>query len=162
MNSFQNYANFTYPVAFQDNFVDKMGTKFFVFRMKNNLFTGYEDIVNKLNSYKDGWVHFAVDGFIKYDVKKSKAWKFGWEPESTSEMATAIFRSNSGVMYDDFIVANNLDGRSIYGDIVFRVAKVEDGGMFKTLQRTWYLRIISAAEVNEIFKKIIKSGEFDR
>jgi hypothetical protein len=153
---------FAYPRALQDDLAQKWGVKFYYFKAKNQIATGYEDIQNVINAGESGWVAHPVYGQVFYGVKRSVLWRYGWDPASQNELATGIFRSDSNIGYDDFITVNNLDGLSAFRDVIFRVAKVEDGGRYRTLQRICYLRIVSSAEVNKLFQKILASGQYDR
>ena len=77
---------------------------------------------------------------------------FNWFPEDQAELSIAYFELNAPVAAESFIRTATIDGVSSYGDMIFKIVKIFDEGMFRVLKRTCFIKPLSDQNLADLLK----------
>ena len=135
----EKLQQFNVPLSFQDSVVDKIGWPVTVYQLKDSSKQsfGYEDFL--------GITWATVKVWINLNVERRVFYHYNYFPEEGKEGVTSfgIFASNFPVQFGMFIRTKVVENVSPLGDLVLKVVKVNDSGMFKSLQRSAFFAVMS-------------------
>jgi hypothetical protein len=150
----ESLQSFNDPLLFQDSVVDKLGYPVTVFRQakmaEQNL--GYEDLNFEWTTVKT-WINFSPDRRIFY--------KYNWFPEEGKEdlVSLAFFPASFPIAFDMKIRTSVIESVSPAGDVMLKVVKLNDTGLFKTLRRSAFLMPITD---RTLYEKLVPKSIYDK
>ena len=154
--SVENFLNYEAYVKFMDRQVSIFGQPASFYTPTNKTALGYEDTrpsdIDKLDSDKIlGNQYKRSEGriWINFTVNKSVFYRFNWFPEDSEELCTAFIKSDSQLKENDYIRTAVPGCTSIYGDTIFVVRKIQDVGLVQVLQRMYFLKPTSNADLQK-------------
>lgn len=154
--SIENFLNYEAYIQLQDRNLEIFGQPCMIFSPERKTALGYEDTdynqIDKMDSDKVlGNVYHKQPGriWINFTIPKSTFYKFNWFPEDGEELCMAVLNSESLVKENDYIRTALPGCTSIYGDMIFEVRKIQDVGKVQVLQRLYFLKPTSNADLQK-------------
>jgi len=150
--------NYDFFLKFQDKALEKVGQPCSVWVPKQQVTLGYENLgswVEQWTGVKDisnSFTMFQANIWIEFNIKRGVYYHFNLNPEDSDnqQLVMAYLPTNSLVREGAFIRTAIPDGVSVWGDLTFAVVRTVDEGQFKTLRRTYFLRPVVSAELNQL------------
>lgn len=153
--SIENFLNYEAYIQLQDRQLEIWGQPCLIFSPERKIALGYEDTdysqIDKMNSDKVlGNKYHKTPGriWINFTIPKSVFYKFNWFPDDAEELCMAVLNSESPVHENDYIRTALPEATSIYGDMIFEVRKIQDVGKAQVLQRLYFLKPTSNADLH--------------
>lgn len=120
---------------------------------------GYENYTDKsiekqtqVKNAGNSFTVFETKCFINFNPKKNVFYKFNYFPDNQSEMVIAVLESTSQIREGCYIRTATEQATSIWGDMIYKVEKIQDVGKYKTLARLYFLSPTSADDLNSSLK----------
>jgi len=143
MNDFYNYKAY---LELMDKQLAIWGQRCRVYCPSSSISLGYENMTeneseNKMdvNNVGNKYSSFDTIVFVNFNTPKSVFYKFNYFPKNEEELTTAFFKTSSKIRENCYIRTAVPEQTSIWGDLMFKVQKIEDSGMYNTLKRTYFL-----------------------
>lgn len=126
---------------------------------KQNVTLGYEnlstlDIETGVRQVANNFTAHSLKAFIDFKPTKNVFYKFNYFPENSDELVLAYMSINSIARENCFLRTANQQACSVWGDMLFNIAKVQDLGMYKTLNRIYFLRPVNGSDLQEVLYDI--------
>ena len=154
--SVENFLNYEAYIKFMDRQLSIFGQPCSIYSPSNRTALGYEDTrpsdIDKLDSDEVlGNKYTRTEGriWINFTVNKSVYYRFNWFPEEGEELCTAFINSDSKLRDGDYIRTAVPGCTSIWGDTIFSVRKIQDIGLIQVLQRMYFLKQTSNADLQK-------------
>ena len=154
--SVENFLNYEAYVTFMDRQLQIFGQPATFYHPERQVALGYEDtnpsVIKKMDSdLVLGNKYSKSEGriWINFTVNKSVYYRFNWFPEDSEELCTAFIKSDSQLKENDYIRTAVPGCTSIYGDTIFVVRKIQDVGLVQVLQRMYFLKPTSNADLQK-------------
>lgn len=154
--SIENFLNYEAYIQLQDKQLEIWGQPCMIFNPERKIALGYEDTdysqIDKMNSDKVlGNKYHKTPGriWINFTIPKSVFYKFNWFPDDAEELCMAVLNSESPVHENDYIRTALPEATSIWGDMIFEVRKIVDTGKAQVLQRQYFLKPTSNADLQK-------------
>lgn len=116
---------------------------------------GYENTTQDINSQNTGvtglgakYTTFDMNVFINFKTTKSVFYRFNYFPDNQDDLVVATMEANSKVRENCYIRTALPEQVSVWGDLMFKVQKMQDVGMYRTLQRIYFLLPTSNADLH--------------
>lgn len=87
--------------------------------------------------------------WINFTIAKSVFYKFNWFPEEGEELCMAFINSDATVNENDYIRTATTEATSVWGDMLFKVIKIQDVGLSQVLQRIYFLKPTANADLQK-------------
>jgi len=155
---YEALANYDFFLKFQDKCLEKVGQPCTIWVPRQQVTLGYEDLGKWVEQWtgvsniSNSFSAFHSNIWIEFNVKRGVYYHFNLDPndDENKQLVMAYLPTNSLVREGAFIRTAVSDGVSIWGDHTFAVVKIVDEGQFKTLKRTYFLRPVVSAELNQL------------
>lgn len=154
--SVDNFLKYEAYINLQNRQLEKWGQPCIIYSPQRKTNLGYEDTnpseINKMNSDEVlGNLYNKKESriWINFTIPKSVFYKFNWFPEDSEELCMAFLNSDSPCNADDFIRTAVPGCTSIWGDMIFKVVKIQDIGLSQVLQRTYFLKPTANADIQK-------------
>lgn len=146
--SIENFLQYNSYINLQNRQLEIWGQPCRIYIPSNKTNLGYENVtekeVEKLNSDKvlaNQYTKYDTEKiWINFTIKKNVFYKLNWFPDDGDELCMAVMTSNSFVREGAYIRTSLPERNSIWGDMIFQVVRIEDIGLARTLQRTYFLK----------------------
>ena len=154
--SVENFLQYESYIELQNRQLEMWGQPCMIYNPERKVALGYEDTdynqIDKMDSDKTlGNIYHKTPGriWINFTIPKSVFYKFNWFPEDGEELCMAVMNSEVLVHENDYIRTALPDATSIYGDMIFEVRKIQDVGKVQVLQRLYFLKPTSNADLQK-------------
>ena len=156
---YEALSEYDFFSQFQDKCLDKIGQPCTVWVPKQQITLGYEDLGKWVEQWtgvsniSNSFSVFQTKIWIEFNIKRGVYYHFNLNPEDddNKQLNMAFLPTNSLVRGGAFIRTAIGGGVSIWGDHIFVVTdKIMDEGQFKTLKRSYFLRPVVSAELNQL------------
>jgi len=156
---YEKLTEYDFFTLFQDKCLEKVGQPCTVWVPKQQITLGYEDLGKWVEQWagvsniSNSFSPFQTNIWIEFNIKRGVYYHFNLNPEDedNKQLVMAFLPTNSLIRGGAFIrtvVGGNV---SIWGDHTFVVTdKIIDEGQFKTLKRTYFLRPVVSAELDQL------------
>lgn len=153
--SIENFLNYNHYIELQNRQLKIWGQPCRAYIPKNITNLGYENTkefeIEAMDTDKilaNSYTTFDTRIWINFTPSKSVFYKFNYFPDDQEELSTAVMNSNS-VIRENTYIRTALPGQtSIWGDMIFTVVRAADSGIGKTLERIYFLKPTSNADLH--------------
>lgn len=152
--SVKNFLNYESYLELQNKQLEIFGQPCTIYHPTRKNVVGYEDTrpsdIDKMNVDKTlGNVYEKKQSriWINFTIPKSVFYKFNWFPEDGEELCMAFLNTESPVREGDYIRTATPQVTSIWGTLTFEVIKIIDEGLAQVLQRSYFLKPTSNADL---------------
>ncbi|MBR4397091.1 MAG: hypothetical protein IKS93_04480 [Methanobrevibacter sp.] len=153
--SVENFLSYEAYINLMDRQLEIFGQPATIFSPERKVALGYEDVgyneIAKLDSDKvlgNKYHKYPARIWINFTIPKSVFYKFNWFPEDSEELCTAFINSEVPLKENDYIRTAVPEATSIWGDMIFVVAKIQDEGLAQVLKRTYFLKPTGNADLH--------------
>jgi len=155
---YEALSDYDFFLKFQDKALSIVGQPCTIWVPKQQVTLGYENLgswIEQWTGVKDisnSFSMFQDKIWIEFNIKRGVYYHFNLNPEDedNKQLVMAFLPTNSLVREGAFIRSAIAGGVSVWGDLIFTVARVFDEGQFRTLRRTYLLRPVVSAELNKL------------
>ena len=154
--SIENFLNYEAYIQLQDRNLEIWGQPCTVYSPERKTALGYEDTdynqIDKMNSDKTlGNIYHKTQGriWINFTIPKNVFYRFNWFPDDSEELCMAVMNSESPVKENDYVRTAVPGCTSIWGDMIMEVRKIIDTGKGQVLQRQYFLKPTSNADLQK-------------
>lgn len=126
------------PLAMQISLINIFGYKVKIFTPKSHRMTGYENkkgVDGRETGYEFEDV-FTAQGFLDFNPKRRVFYHFNYFPENEDKVVMGFFNIDSRIKEGCFV--KTLDSSPV-PRLYFKISRVIDDGLYKTLKRTCFL-----------------------
>jgi len=152
--SVENWLNYEHYISYMDKQLSIFGQPVTIYSPERQNALGYEDTgyneIGKMNSDKvlgNQYKKYQSRIWINFTIPKSVYYKHNWFPEEGEELCMAVIKSDVPVKENDYIRTAIPEATSIWGDMIFQVRKIIDTGLSQVLQRQYFLKPTSNADL---------------
>ena len=153
--SIENFLNYNQYIELQNRQLKIWGQRCTIYIPKNITNLGYENtkeseiaIMDSDKILANSFDKFESRIWINFNPSKNVFYKFNYFPEDQEELSTAVMNSNSVVRENAYIRTAVPGQTSIWGDMIFTVEHTVDNGIGKTLERIYFLKPTSNADLH--------------
>lgn len=153
--SIENFLNYKAYIELQNRQLQVWGQRCTIYAPKNITNLGYENVkiseVEAMNSDEilaNSYDKYESRIWINFNPSKSVFYKFNYFPDDAEELSTAFMKSNSFTRENAYIRTAVPGQVSIWGDMIFKVCKLFDGGIGQTLERIYFLKPTANADLH--------------
>ena len=138
---YRGLARYNYLLLQQAQEIEKMGWPVTVALPKTGQrMVGYEIDTNPKAEDYDWKTPKAI---VKFTPGRSVFYKFNWVPDDADELSVIYFSPSAPVFADAYVRTQTVDNPTPYGDVIFKVVRVFDEGIYRTLRRTCFCRMMN-------------------
>ena len=154
--SVENFLNYESYIKYMDKQVAIWGQPATMYVPNRSSNLGYED-TSKLETDRMGadeslstqYEKKRIRIWINFTIPKKVFYKFNWFPDEADELCMAFTNSDSELKENDYVRTAVPEATSIWGDMIFKVVKVQDTGLSQVLQRAYFLKPAQNADLNK-------------
>jgi hypothetical protein len=154
--SIENFIGYEQYITFMDRQLEIWGQPATIFSPERKVAFGYEDTtyseIEKRDSDKvlgNKYHKYPARIWINFTLSKSVFYHFNWFPEDSEELCTAFVNSEVPLKENDYVRTAIPGATSIWGDMIFIVAKIKDDGLAQVLKRTYFLKPTNNADLQK-------------
>ena len=145
--SVKDFLNYESYLELQNKQLEIFGQPCTIYHPTRKNVVGYEDTrpsdIDKMNVDKTlGNVYEKRQSriWINFTIPKSVFYKFNWFPEDGEELCMAFLNTESQCNVEDYVRSATSESTSIWGDMIFKIVKIQDVGLSQVLQRIYFLK----------------------
>lgn len=149
----QRLFNYTAYRDYMERVLSIYGQPCRIYNIPNKEYLGYEDgdtrtLAGMYSLPKK--IKFQTEDlkcWIDFNPSKSVFYHFNWFPENTDNLLVCYLSNPTELTEFNYIRTSIVQQTSIWGDNIFSIEQIKDDGLYKTLKRTYFLRLVSSQEL---------------